>query len=123
MWKKTRFDKNNQYRKSIIMFLIFEKMEFLKGRNLTIRRGTKWDQRDVNFVSDRDGNKVVTIKNVVRKVMKFSDLTEADLVHEHDSDCRTYHGLLLRMLQLYPDFDEREIVTLIYFEIQGTHPF
>jgi hypothetical protein len=45
------------------------------------------------------------------------DLRDEDLVNEHDPECRTLRGLLKAMIRDYPDFDVREIVTLVYWTL------
>lgn len=110
------------------MELYFSKPEFHNGINLSIRRGVNWDtlynKNDVYIVDEKDvhdkeGNiKPLYIVNLNTKVMRFCDLKDNDLLYEHDTECRTYKGLLERFKKIFLDFDEREIVTLVYFEIK-----
>ena len=87
------------------MELKFNNKTFQEGINLTVRRGTKWETQDADNVNI-----------VARVVMKFSDIKDYDLYHEHDKSCRTVKGLLRAMKNTYSDFDINELVTLVYFE-------
>lgn len=91
--------------------LKFNNPVFEVGPNLTVRRGVRWSLEDEAMIG---GVEVVKIK---ARVMRFSDIRRYDLRNEHDPKCRTYDGLLNTMYDLYDDFDEREIVTLVEFEV------
>lgn len=101
------------------MYLRFTNQTFHDGINLTVRRGVKWNAQDgesviiVNSVYDP-----LRIVEIETRAMRFCDLQDADLVNEHDAQCRTVAGLLAKMREFYPDFDEREIVTLVFFEVE-----
>lgn len=109
------------------MELLFKNPVFKSGRNLTVRRGIKWDIADKQNVliidTDdpirEDGQpKVLHVVDILEtRVMRFIDLEDSDLQDEHDPVCRTYEGLLNVMEKTYPGFDQREIVTLVWFEI------
>lgn len=91
--------------------LLFNEPVHKRGRNLTVRRGIKWA---LETEADVQGLGVVPISS---KVMRFDDLSGADIcVLEHDPKCRDLHGLWLAMLKAYPDFDKREMVTLVYYD-------
>jgi len=94
--------------------LKFRDPVFIAGRNLTVRRGVKWDsEREAKI--DR-GIDLFTFQ-ITTVVMRFADLNDTDLSDEHDEKCRTVDGLFEVMCQLYPGFDIREIVTLVSFKI------
>lgn len=86
--------------------------------NLTVRRGTKHAGLSGKVIlEDADGlcpRQFGQITDV--KVKRFKDITQEELNFEHDIECRTYEGLLKRMKELYNNFGEEEIVTLIFFE-------
>lgn len=102
-----------------ILVMYFENPEFNDGINLTVRRGTKWDQfrgdMYLQGVEKESPNNVGTI--IETKVMRFEDIQKEDLELEHDSRCRDYEGLLECMREVYDDFDVYEIVTLVYFKV------
>jgi len=93
--------------------LKFKNRVFKEGRNLTVRRGVKWDGEVEAIICTLEINHVY-LQTVV---MRFADLTDDDLAYEHDEGCRTVKGLLAIMYEVYPGFDRREIVTLVSFEM------
>lgn len=108
--------------------LFFGNPVFKQGMNITCRRGAKWDTlpKDHVYVVDvhdplkEDGStKVLHVVEIETRVFKFSDLTDEDLVNEHDPSCRTYSGLLEEMEKVYDGFDPREMVTLCSFWIDS----
>jgi len=103
--------------------LLFDNFSFKAGENLTVRRGTKWQSEKPDseygyyLGSTKDPSKILGFAGFNKtKALPFNAIKDEDLVDEHDPNCRTYSGLLKGMKEIYPDFDEREIVTLIYFE-------
>lgn len=52
------------------------------------------------------------------KVIPFNSLTTDLLEFEHDPSCRTKEGLYKEMCKVYPNFNENEIVTLVYFVLK-----
>lgn len=92
-----------------------------KGVNLTVRRGVKWSLDvkkgdDVGLVKVGEETMKVAVVADVRVVI-FRSLVDSDLVLQHDPTCRNYSGLLMAMKRAYPTFDNREIVTLVYYEV------
>jgi len=97
--------------------------------NLTVRRGVKWAAQKGNEVEVREttrGKVFGTATITATRVVKFDDLTDADLHCNHDPECRTVAGLFDRMRRAYAGagshtetylFDKKEIVTLVFFEI------
>lgn len=93
------------------MILEFENENFKDGTNLTVRRGVKW--AGIKEAVLKSGEDLTITKTVV---IPFKDLADIDLVQEHDPGCRKVKALLKVMKAVYPGFDEREIVTLVFFE-------
>jgi len=95
--------------------LKFNNAVFNKGHNLTVRRGVKWGcEVEAEIMVENLGLIDIGLQT---SVMRFTDLIDKDLVDEHDIDCRTVEGLLAVMKEVYPSFDEYEIVTLVTFEL------
>ena len=76
------------------MILKFNRMTFKDGPNLTVRRGSKWG--DATGLVQIDGPWVDSgtlkprcVEVVFSRTMRFCDLVDEDLFHEHDSECRT----------------------------------
>ena len=93
----------------MIRDLMFRVPEFKQGRNTTVRRGIKWDLTDMANIS------TIGVVSITTKVVRFSDILPEDVVDNHDPFCREYSGLSTRMKQVYPGFDESEIVTVVEF--------
>ena len=92
--------------------LKFNNSIFNEGINLTVRNGIKWAFVKSAFIAYL-GYPI----ELHRQIFKFSDLKNYSelLLDEHDPECRTYDGLLSVMKETYPDFNEDNIVTLIWF--------
>ena len=117
------------------MNLLFKKAVFRNGINTTIRRGVKWDicdKEDVCIIDMLDSvcldkemlnygqDKIIAVVDIKTKVKPFTSLLNSpDLLLEHDPACRTYSGLFDVMQEIYPDFEESEIVTVVYFNVQA----
>jgi hypothetical protein len=108
--------------------LYFKNPVFKTGRNITCRRGIKWDTlaKENVLVVDTDDpiredgvTKVIHVVDIETRVFKFSDLRDEDIADEHDPICRTVPGLLKVMQATYDNFDEREIVTLCAFDVKA----
>lgn len=50
--------------------------------------------------------------------IRFVDIENEDIEKEHDPNCRNIDALYETMLKFYPDFDAREIVTLVAFRFK-----
>ena len=50
-------------------------------------------------------------------VIRAKDLSYADVANEHDPKCRTPHDLIGELRRVYKGFNEKEIVTVVEFEI------
>jgi hypothetical protein len=99
------------------MNLIFASPVFKQGINLTVRRGDRWSNEKGNIVHvcDKSGNILFDTEIKSCRTMKFSEITDDILVHEHEPSCRTVSGLLESMKQCYPGFSETDTVTMVYF--------
>lgn len=84
------------------------------GPNLSVRRGTQWDGVKEAIIEGLDERR--PLRTIV---MRFCDLTDEDLAMEHDPSARTCTDLLVNLENMYLDFDERELVTLVYYEGAG----
>lgn len=91
--------------------LKFDTPIFKEGTNVTVRRGVQWSLEEVVEIAGAGINRIRT------KVMRFCDIGADDLVDEHDVRCRTPEGLLEQMNRLYVDFDPRELVTIVEFDL------
>ena len=92
--------------------LYFNTKEFRKGKNLTVRRGTRWH-----------GRKASNFNILNSEVIRFRNLKDAShkkvLKYEHDPKCRNYDGLLAEMKRIYKGFSANENVTLVFFKELG----
>ncbi len=99
--------------------LLFTTYKFRTGTNLSIRRGPQWaskiDVGDTIWLQSREGGEQRKALVTGIKVKRFRDIREQDLALEHDPQCRTWNGLSTTMKKLFDDFDETEIVTMVYF--------
>ena len=97
----------------------FNLMEFRDELNVTVRRGSRWSDAKgpvvIAHAGDFERSRIGEI--LFTKMMRFCDLTNSDIIDEHDPKCRTTDGLFGVMCDTYPNFDEREIVTLVFFEL------
>lgn len=55
---------------------------------------------------------------VSQKQLRFTDLEHYDTIDNCDKEVEDLGTLLLAMKKVYPDFDTREIITLLQFRIQ-----
>lgn len=102
--------------------LLFTTYKFRSGTNLTVRRGiqlaSKMTMGDTVWLQSREGGEQRKALVTGLKVKRFRDIREQDLSVEHDPQCRSWNDLFATMKKLYDDFDEMEIVTMIYFTIE-----
>jgi hypothetical protein len=103
--------------------LLFTTYKFRSGTNLTVRRGiqlaSKMTMGDTFWLQSREGGEQRKALVTGLKVKRFRDIREQDLSVEHDPQCRSWNDLFATMKKLYDDFDEMEIVTLIYFTLEN----
>ena len=109
------------------MLLKFKNPVFNNGVNVTVRRGIRWsltDEPELGFpvvntndpIKDDGQDKIIGFAGIIdRKVIRFCDIKETMICDEHDPKCKTYLGLFEVMKQVYNDFDEDEIVTVLKF--------
>ena len=97
------------------MELRFQINHHHEGLNLTVRRGIKSPGEREAYISLGEGD--TQLVQLQTRVIPFSQLTDYDLAMEHDPECRTTLGLFQELKRLYGDFDMREIVTLVYYEV------
>ena len=103
-----------------IKTMYFVNNVFRDGINLTVRRGVEWDgcHRPTRFAKIGSGYSDDPNGKIVRTiVIRFADIANVEryLPYEHDIGCRTLIGLFEVMSEVYPGFDENEIVTLVFF--------
>jgi len=89
--------------------LQFNNPIFKSGENITVRRGVKWSLEDEAIILG------LGERPIGAQVKRFADITDYDLINEHDPDCRSKDGLLSVMEGIYDKFDTKEIVTLVSF--------
>jgi hypothetical protein len=99
--------------------LLFTTYKFRSGTNLSIRRGIQWASKltvgDTIWLQSREGGEQRKALVTGLKVKRFRDIREQDLSVEHDPQCHSWNGLFSTMKKLFDDFDETEIVSMIYF--------
>lgn len=116
----------------------FDPPEFREGMNMTIRRGTYWNANLKKGDAVEVGCEIKNewkpaIINLV-KVKRFEDITSEELACHHRQDffvenpahavgldvpsiiCDKFM-LSMAMRKYYENFDDREIVTMIYFTL------
>lgn len=97
--------------------LIFKKLFFLDGLNITVRMGTKWDK----FNNIENGMlQSLEGKNIKSKILAsfslpFKSIPDNLLKLEHDPECRDMIGLYNTMCEIYPNFSVDDIVTIVFF--------
>jgi hypothetical protein len=99
--------------------LLFTTYKFRTGTNLSVRRGiqlaSKLTMGDTIWLQSREGEEQRKALVTGLKVKRFRDIREKELEVEHDPQCRSWNDLFATMKKLYDDFDETEIVTMVYF--------
>lgn len=90
-----------------------------KTLNLTVRRGDKWKdyQGEVKILDTDSNDQVANGKVIYAEHLAFEELSDRDLALEHDPGCRTTDGLYHELQRVYPGFEEKENVTLVYFKV------
>jgi hypothetical protein len=120
------------------MMLLFDKVIFRPGVNMTVRRGDKWAKHFRNTSADRylevgDSHDQVAIGEIkvldvqYKKFFKLSE-PEIDLWHARDWDpdaglWRKYYTIQQAMEAIYttPRFNTVEMVTVLTFDILSIH--
>ena len=93
----------------------FNNPMFHDGINCTVRRGYKWADLKIGEEILLNGDN----RAIVRKLLicRFNEIKRRDISCEHDSKCRTIDGLFNTLSEIYPNFSNNSIVTIIYFEL------
>lgn len=100
----------------------FKNPVFLNGQNVTCRKGIKWGMfqgSELEVVETGHEEHVwgyAKIKDI--KIMPFESITDNMITNEHDPSCRDISGLFQAMVDVYPRFISKELVTLIYFDYE-----
>jgi hypothetical protein len=100
--------------------LLFKNPVFNSGRNVTVRRGTKWDlgyHEGINLAATDDPKNILQSVEIETQCYRFCDIPDRALKYEHDPACRSKEGLLKVMQEVYSRFHEDEIVTLVWFTV------
>lgn len=97
--------------------LTFVNPQFHRGRNTSVRRGSRWHGVPHASVERHVGQPAITVA-LTTQLRHFNSLTAADLGDEHDPGCRTLEGLLRVLQQIYPGFQADETVTLVHFVLE-----
>lgn len=103
--------------------LLFHNPVFKAGINTTIQRGVRWALLDGEFVWLCDKNeKPAGYGQITRvKVKRFCDITLSELLNAHDENYKELNNLYEAMLDIHEDFDNREAITLIDFEVKDLY--
>ena len=87
--------------------------KFKKGEKTALAFGFKTAGRNL-WTFPQEGEVAIRSKS-----LRFKDLTNAELALMNVADGKDYHKLLKEIRKVYPDFEEHEIVTLVYAEVEG----
>jgi len=95
--------------------------------NLTVRRGLKWSDLftgqlvELREMGAPESDKAQIARIFDVKVMVFKDLINYSRMLDlgHDPKCRNWSGLAKVMRQVYDGFLSHEIVTLVFYEVEG----
>lgn len=82
-------------------------------------RGARNFNKDYVLYINLKRHEIFKAEVVSLKHLKFTDLLEKDLFDNYDIDCQDYNHLCSKMLEIYDDFDNREIVTILRFKINN----
>jgi hypothetical protein len=94
--------------------LQFTRHIFKPGRNITVRRGLKWDRVPNALIDFGDGRHFM-LATLSTLTYQFHQLDDHMLRDEHDPTCRTVTGLFDELSRVYPGFSRHEDVTLVSF--------
>lgn len=104
--------------------IIFNNPHFNKGRNVTVRKGTRWSGKLGKYeIVDRFDENMGYCQIVETKVKPFREILDTDIKYEHDPECRTLAGLLMVMDELYQDFNINDTVTIVDFKLISAGQF
>lgn len=101
------------------MKLKFKNPKFYPGRNITIRRGIKWHEcpckKSVLIECESDGAWDTRHTEIKTRVKKFSELTDKDMLSDHELTIAEWMEIVQEMSINYLDFDTDEIITIVEF--------
>jgi hypothetical protein len=98
-------------------------VEFQKDETYSVclrgaRRHDTSGDFDISIYTPEYWEKPKFIANVVsQNHYSFYNLIDEDFTDNYDSDARTYGGLYKAMQNVYPDFKDREVVTILRFKV------
>ncbi len=98
--------------------LTFKKeADFVKNEiySVCLRGARRFDTSEELHLSIQSAVETATI--VSQNSYSFYNLIDKDYADNYDLEARTYAGLLKAMNNVYSDFEDREIVTIIRFKI------
>jgi|WetSurMetagenome_2_1015567.scaffolds.fasta_scaffold528455_1 hypothetical protein len=76
------------------------------------------DEFDLSLYTPEFWEKPKAIANIVsQKQYRFRDVDAKYCIDNYDETARHYYGLLTAMNNVYKDFDDREIITILQFVI------
>jgi len=93
----------------------FNKPVFHDGTNCTVRYGYKWADLKIGEEILLNGDKRAIVKKLL--ICRFKEIKKEDILCEHDPECRTIDGLFDTLSDIYPNFSNNSIVTIIYFKL------
>lgn len=77
-----------------------------------------YDEFDLSLYTPEHWEHPKGLANIVsQNCYRFSDLNESDCIDNYDETARTLDGLKDAMNNVYSNFEEREIVTILRFEV------
>jgi len=103
--------------------LLFINPELRPGYNVTVRKGPKWhgrDNSDINIYKTDDlyRRRLIAKGKIIRTSLKrFGEITEQDLIWEHDPECMTIEGLTKAMERAYTNIKRGDVITIVEFNV------
>jgi len=98
--------------------LKFQTLKFRESINTTIRKGHKCLDlsKDLDIL-DASGNYIGDGQLIKVEYKPLCELDDMDILMEHDPLLRNYPALVKAMKSFYPDFEQKDLVSVIYFTI------
>jgi len=93
----------------------FKTPKYRDSINCTVRLGYKWADLKIGEKILLNGEQQAVVKKLL--ICRFNEIRERDILCEHDPKCRTIDGLFNTLSEIYPNFSNNSIVTIIYFEL------
>lgn len=81
----------------------------------TIRKGDKRYGEGFVDITDDDGNKITDGYVYASYMWRLIDIPKEEIRLSHDPECQTRQGLFDTMQKYYPDFEEDDWITIIFF--------